>query len=394
MMPVSGSVLPASAPEASEMSGAVPVKPGNGPGGRRLRRGETVPLSAAQSERLAALYEVHGARLVRYAWRRLTTYGGAEGTRAWSLAEDLAQQAWMQVARTAEGNLLLDAALPEGEARALLYTRMKWEVAAYLRRRSSAEVPVDWQDAVTCASLCRLLPERCVLEGLPPYLARMLAGLPEREREALALWLDGTPLKRIADRLGCSSLGARNLVDRALLLLQIDNPELSAPPVALVSLPAWEQRALSALSPVQREALVRLGETERRAMLLLSEGASIRQAAETLGGPDAARVVQNVSGCLAVLRAVGAWHPRAARKSSQDQAAQAIAATLREEISGMRVGDRLPRYPQLKARFSVGCRVIVKAFAILREQGLVESRTGRTGGTFVAATRARMAVTA
>lgn len=48
----------------------------------------------------------------------------------------------------------------------------------------------------------------------------------------------------------------------------------------------------------------------------------------------------------------------------------------------IRNGDRLPPEPQLAAQCGVSTVTLREALATLREQGLVETRRGRTGGTF------------
>lgn len=81
------------------------VRQGNGPGGRRLRQGEDIPLTAEQSQRLSALCERYGNYLVRYAKRKLVCYGFSAAA-AETLAEDIAQCTWIEVARTGAKDLL------------------------------------------------------------------------------------------------------------------------------------------------------------------------------------------------------------------------------------------------------------------------------------------------
>lgn len=47
------------------------------------------------------------------------------------------------------------------------------------------------------------------------------------------------------------------------------------------------------------------------------------------------------------------------------------------------VGERLPPEAELAAQFGVAVATLRKALAVLREQGVVETRRGRNGGTFV-----------
>ncbi|MEW1635055.1 sigma factor-like helix-turn-helix DNA-binding protein [Streptomyces sp. NPDC093801] len=241
-----------------------------------------MPLTAVQSQRLAALYEAHGTRLVRYAYSRLSRTGRGNGE-AWALAEDITQSMWVQVARSGARDLLSDQSWSEDSALKVLFARVKREISEHFKLLRSSEAPVDWSDPITCKTLCPLLPGQCAWAELPDYLAKMVAALPEREREALLLKLDGTPHKLMGERLECSESTADRLAKTAILMLQIDNPELSADPVALESLPEWEQAALAELSAAQRHALLRLDEGPRQALLLKSQGLSDHAIAKRLG---------------------------------------------------------------------------------------------------------------
>lgn len=65
--------------------------------------------------------------------------------------------------------------------------------------------------------------------------------------------------------------------------------------------------------------------------------------------------------------------------------APAIAERITSSISlGMlAVGERLPNEQELAAQFGVAVATLRKTLAILRDRGLVETRRGRSGGTFV-----------
>ncbi|MCX5246980.1 hypothetical protein OG895_17370 [Streptomyces sp. NBC_00201] len=242
-----------------------------------------MPLTAEQSERLAVLFETHGARLMRYAYSQLSRNGRGNGE-AWALAEDITQSMWVRVARSGATDVLgSEQQWTEDYTLKVLFIRVKREISEYFKLMRSAEAPVDWSDPATCNTLCPLLPGQCAWADLPDYLAKMVAALPEREREALLLKLDGTPHVQMGDRLGCSPSTADRLAKTALLMLQIDNPELSADPVALESLPEWEQRAMAKLSAAQREALLRLDDGPRQTLLLKSQGLSDHQIAKRLG---------------------------------------------------------------------------------------------------------------
>ncbi len=64
---------------------------------------------------------------------------------------------------------------------------------------------------------------------------------------------------------------------------------------------------------------------------------------------------------------------------------QAIADRIADSISlGMlSVGERLPTEMELASQFGVAVATLRKALASLRDQGIVETRRGRSGGTFI-----------
>ncbi|MFI9082396.1 sigma-70 family RNA polymerase sigma factor, partial [Streptomyces sioyaensis] len=270
----------------AERTACTSASRGNGPGGRKLERGEIIALTPKQSERLAALYEEFGGgRLERYAARKLMNFGLARA-RASELAEDITQDVWVGVARETTKPLMAAEVLSEDERRIFLFGRVKTEVHQYFRRGSTAEYPVDFTDPVTCNLVCPVLPGGCARTALPTYLNAIVAKLPEREREALLLRLEGMPMRRLAEHVGVSYPTANRLVETALLLIQIDNPELSAEPVTLESLPQWEREELARMSAAQRAALLRMDEVSRRALLLhLGQGLNITDVARRLNVP-------------------------------------------------------------------------------------------------------------
>ncbi|MEV0977001.1 sigma factor-like helix-turn-helix DNA-binding protein [Streptomyces sp. NPDC049915] len=257
-----------------------------------------------QTERLADLYEEFGGgRLERYAARKLMNYG-MDRVQAVALADDIAQDVWVAVARETTKPLMAADELSADERRIFLFGRVKTEVHQYFRRGSTSEYPVDWTDPVTCNNLCPVLPGGCARTVLPAYLDAMVSALPEREREALLLRVEGMPMRRLAEHLGVSYPTANRLVETALLLIQIDNPELSADPVPVESLPEWERTELAHMSAAQRAALLRMDETSRRALLLhVGQGLNITEVARRLDVPRY-QVLPVLGACATALRSL------------------------------------------------------------------------------------------
>lgn len=291
---------------ATKRSGKQTDSRGNGPGGRKLERGEIVPLTPKQSERLAALHEEFGGgRLEAYAVRKLLNRG-VRRSRATDLAQDIVQDVWVAVARETTKPLMSADALSEDDRRIFLFGRVKDEIQQYFRRQSSGEAPVDWTDPQICNWLCPALPGGCARTTLPAYLDAMVSKLPERERTALLLRLEGMNMRLVAEHVGVSYPTANRLVETALLLIQIDNPELSADPVPLESLAKWERQELAHMSAAQRAALLRMDETSRRALLLhVGQGLNITEVARRLDVPRY-QVLPVLGACATALRALTA----------------------------------------------------------------------------------------
>ncbi|WP_340560390.1 sigma factor-like helix-turn-helix DNA-binding protein [Streptomyces sp. GSL17-111] len=290
----------------AERRGERTASRGNGPGGRKLERGETIALTPKQSERLADLYEEFGGRrLETYAVRKLLNRG-VQRSRATDLAEDIVQDVWVAVGRETTKPLMASDALSEDERRMFLFGRVKDEIQQYFRRQSSGEAPVDWTDPQICNWLCPALPDGCARTTLPAYLDAMVSKLPERERTALLLRLEGMNMRLVAEHVGVSYPTANRLVETAVLLIQIDNPQLSADPVPLESLPKWERDELAHMSAAQRAALLRMDETSRRALLLhVGQGLNITEVARRLGVPRY-QVLPVLGACATALRTLTA----------------------------------------------------------------------------------------
>lgn len=276
---------------------------GNGPGGRRLRKGEMIPLTAEQSERLGELFAQYNDVLVPYARRKLMTWRGLSMTQASSLAEDIAQETWLKVARTGADDVLRPG-LTRDDVLPMLYVRLQSRIVAHFQVARSTETPVDWEDKVTCNMLCPLLPEQCAMEELPAYVRQMLAKLPDAEREALTLALDGLTTEPIGEHLGCALSSAHRLVAAALLMLKMANPSLTGPAVDARSLPLWQREALDQMDAVRRAVLLRLDDEARSVLLLLAQGVTCTQAAERTGLPVGR--VKVVSRCMPHLRSLTA----------------------------------------------------------------------------------------
>ncbi|QES19829.1 hypothetical protein DEJ46_12550 [Streptomyces venezuelae] len=290
------------------------------------------------------------------------------------MAEDIAQNVWLSMARSGASGYLDSESDDIDAARGLLFYRVKNEVAAYLNVSRNTERVVDWSDQATCNVYCQLAVEQCALVELPGYLADMVAGLPEAERAALLLKLDGLHPSLMAEHLECSDATAARLVDAAVLLLKLDNPNLCGPAALEGDLAQWEREALAELGDVKREALLRLDPESRRILLLKAQGLTVHEIAKRLGvtwdkAAGAAR-------CVSVLRPSSGKKPTAPRKTGvrrKASKASRLAETLRHEVARMQPGERLPRRIELKARYEVSTSTVDDAWAILRREGLIES---------------------
>ncbi|MDT0378550.1 GntR family transcriptional regulator [Streptomyces sp. DSM 42041] len=329
-----------------------------------------MPLTPEQSERLAVLYEKFGTRLVGYARRKLTGYGWGFAA-AESLAEDIAQEAWIEVSRTGAKDLLRPDVLSDNETRGMLFARVKTQIGRHFGRSRSHERPVDWSDPVTCNVLCPLMSEPCPLTAPSASLLRLVDALPERERAALLLRLDGCPMKVLGEHLECDATTGRRLVDTALLRLQLCHAEAAREPVALATLPAWQREGLAKLPDAQREALLRVDDLPRQVLLLhLGEGLHGNEIAARLGVPRDA--IKSSYICAVALKNPGAAPSTTARKKGE--AARALAEVLRGEVAELAPGERVPAERVLMARLRCSSKTVRTAMKTLRDEGLVTSR--------------------
>ncbi|NEC92618.1 RNA polymerase sigma factor [Streptomyces sp. SID12501] len=274
---------------------------GKGPGGRRLKWGEMIPLTPEQSERLGELFAQFNHLMVPYARRKLMTWRGLSIARAGALAEDIAQEAWVRVARTRD---VLEPGLTRDQLHAMLFRTVQHRITEYFAVPMAAEEPMAGEDAADCQTLCLFMTEQCAMAELPTHLRRMVEKLPDREREALMLALDGTSAEPIGEHLGCNKTTALQLLKTAVVLLKVVNPVLTGGPVDPMSLPLWQREALSGTDPVWRSVLLRLDDDVRSVLLLLEQGVTRAEAVERLGVP--VNLVKAVSRCLPHLRSLTA----------------------------------------------------------------------------------------
>ncbi|WP_432021326.1 GntR family transcriptional regulator [Streptomyces sp. 1222.5] len=344
---------------------------GNGPGGRRLRQGEDIPLTAEQSQRLGSLYEQYGRYLVFYAKRRLIGYGFSVAASE-TLAEDIAQSTWIEVSRTGAKDLLAPEPLSESDTRAFLCVRVQNRLGKYFKRSSSYERPMDFSDPITSYVLAPMVEEQQEQPLAEPseHLLRLLADLPEREREALLMRLDGCTKVVVASRLECSLHTGDRLYETALLRVQMCHPEMAREPVAPESLPAWQREALATLDDTRRAALLRIDDMPRRVLLLhLVEGLDGKQIAARLGVDRWG--IMGAYSAASSLKVAGQVTMHGGPFRERGAAARALTETLRSEIAALRPGERVPAERDLAARFRCSAKTVRAAMSTLRAEGLV-----------------------
>ncbi|MGW1358469.1 GntR family transcriptional regulator [Streptomyces chartreusis] len=354
----------------AERTGEQGTRQGNGPGGRRLRQGEDIPLTAEQSQRLGSLYERYGSYLVFYAKRKLVGYGFSVSA-AETLAEDIAGCTWIEVSRTGAKDLLAPEPLSESDTRAFLCVRVQNRLGKYFKRSSSYERPMDFSDPITAYVLAPMVEEQQETPLAEPSegLLRLLADLPEREREALLLRLDGCSKVVVASRLGCSLHTGDRLYETALLRVQMRYPEMAREPVALESLPAWQREALATLDDTRREALLRIGDFPRQVLLMhLAQGLDSKQIAARLGVDRLA--IMGAYSAASSLKVAGQVSMQGTFRE-KGAAARALAETLRGEVEGLKPGERVPAERALAVRFQCSVKTVRAAMNMLRAEGLV-----------------------
>lgn len=243
-----------------------------------LGRKDDAPVPADVAARLARLFELHGAGLVRYLCTRI-----GWGRRA--LAEDLVQEVWLDLAMRPEQMTAWDGA--DEDLFGLLAYRAKQQVHRYLRLMSNEreqalgaagdgrEVEERLEalagpgpDTTVCAVL-ELLGEEDRTPGWRACFADAVAALPDAHREVLELaCVEGMALRVIADRLGLSQASVQDRYRRALEALR---PALEARPQRDANgLPAGWESAVGALTGHQ-EKVVRLRAQGRSQQAIAAE---------------------------------------------------------------------------------------------------------------------------
>ncbi|MFF3059395.1 sigma-70 family RNA polymerase sigma factor [Streptomyces sp. NPDC057909] len=328
-------------------------------------------MTPEQSRRLGALFEQYGHLLISYAQRRLTGYGWGYAA-AESLAEDIAQEAWVEVSRTGAKDLLRPEPLSANETRAILFARVKTQIRNHFKRSRSHERPVDWSDPVTSNALCPLMVDQCPLAEPSETLLEQIATLPEREREALLLQLDGCPNQVLGERLGCSMSTGRRLVETALLRLQLCHSEVAKAPAGPESLPSGQREALAKLDDKQREALLRIDDLPRQVLLLhLTEELDSVAICTRLGVDRLS--VRVPYACVTSLKASEKVAARGIFRE-KGAASRALLETLRVEVEALQPGGRVPPERILTARFRCSGKTVRAAMKRLCAEGVVTSR--------------------
>lgn len=230
---------------------------GSGPEGRKLERGEIVPLSAAESARLAELYADWSGFVLNLVRKRLAR-GGVSWAQAVTLAPDLAQAVWVAVARYDRG-VLLAGEVDEETSRRYLATLARQQVGYFWRLRSSHEVVTDF-DAPEWRAVEAAEPEPEA--ELTDRCDELLALLSPEVRAALVEVCYGVPVTALADTLGLSLSGARRLIEKAAATMRGELPAYrppvpeDAPPARLEDLPAGQRAVLGNLNGRTRTMLL------------------------------------------------------------------------------------------------------------------------------------------
>ncbi|MFJ2645050.1 RNA polymerase sigma factor [Streptomyces sp. NPDC087511] len=200
--------------------------------GRRKRAEiDATVLGAADAARLDRLYRLHGVRLVRYLAARV-------GWDQMALAEDLAQEVWLDLAARPYQMASWESA--DEDAMGMLAYRARQQIAAHLRLgRNQRETVLgagsgaDDRDVVEClealagagedSTLCAVLD--LLGEADQPTFGcfgAVIAALPERQREVVELACgEGMSLKAAGSRMGITAQSAHGHLRRAAAALRL-----------------------------------------------------------------------------------------------------------------------------------------------------------------------------
>lgn len=229
-------------------STTVEERTGNGPGGRQLLPGETVPMSPEQAARLGALVERYDARVRRVARSRLYNMG-MPWTRALIEGDDIAQNTWARLALNGrrDGDVLGDTPVSVPQTEIRLFLELRLQVHQYFKPlRVRNEVPTCddapvWRDRDN---------EQPAVEPLWSEHSRaMLERLDPGHRAAMVEFCHGVPYVRIGELLGVTTHTAARFVQRA-------TEALSATPVPVEDLPEGQRAAVRALPDDARELVL------------------------------------------------------------------------------------------------------------------------------------------
>ena len=162
---------------------------------------------SASNGRLETLFRLHNVHLVRFLARLVN-----QGDQA--LAEDLAQETWLRIAKCA-GTLRV----ADDRAFAFVAVVARHVVAEHYRlRRNTHERPTDFD--ATPAALPPAGPVSTPAPVLPASYTSVIAQLPPQQRTALLLRLDGLSLRAVGSHTGSHHRTASNLIDRAASALR------------------------------------------------------------------------------------------------------------------------------------------------------------------------------
>ncbi|MGW2545939.1 RNA polymerase sigma factor, partial [Kitasatospora sp. NPDC001574] len=151
-------------------------------------------------DRLDALFRLHGRRLVGF-------ITGLVNDSDRPLAEDLAQEVWIQAGRAVHG-----LRLPDERAFSWLAVVARHTVGQHYRRKGSHEIAMDWSDPVAVRSLDANTAPADEPADLPGLYRPIIEALPDEQRTALMLRLDGLSYRAAAARTGLSDRCIRNRV--------------------------------------------------------------------------------------------------------------------------------------------------------------------------------------